>query len=267
MAAGPPHENRANPYPFYDELRKTPVARQPDGTYVVSTYREVVALLHDPRVTSDTRKRPGPNVPSPFEATIITEDPPEHDVNRRRMNRHFGPPVCPHMIADLEPDIRSLVAERLDAMKGKTRIDVVDEFAFPVPVTMICKVLGVPTGGRSRASTTGSRRAWTGSTSAPRRERRTSSAGWRRLTSRCLSCSSSSPICSSTTARSPARTCSPGWSATAVPEGCLSEQSAVSNAMLMLFAGHETSVNLIPHCVLSLLRHPDQLEKLRQPPS
>ena len=51
--------NRANPYPFYEELRKTPVARQPDGSYVVSTYRELVQLLHDPRVSSDPRKRPG----------------------------------------------------------------------------------------------------------------------------------------------------------------------------------------------------------------
>ena len=51
--------NRANPYPFYEELRKTPVSRQPDGSYVVSTYRELVQLLHDPRVSSDTRKRPG----------------------------------------------------------------------------------------------------------------------------------------------------------------------------------------------------------------
>lgn len=52
------YANRANPYPFYEELRKTPVARQPDGTYVVSTYREIVALLHDPRVSSDPRKCP-----------------------------------------------------------------------------------------------------------------------------------------------------------------------------------------------------------------
>ncbi|HET6664424.1 MAG TPA: hypothetical protein VFG94_09205, partial [Acidimicrobiales bacterium] len=86
--------NRANPYPFYAELRKTPVARQPDGTYVVSTYREVVQLLHDPRVSSDERKRPGAFV-GPLAATIITEDPSEHDVDRRRMMRHFGPPECP----------------------------------------------------------------------------------------------------------------------------------------------------------------------------
>ena len=49
------YANRANPYPLYAELRKTPVARQEDGSYVVSTYREIVALLHDPRVSSDVR--------------------------------------------------------------------------------------------------------------------------------------------------------------------------------------------------------------------
>ena len=75
------YANRANPYPFYDELRKTPVSRQPDGTYVVSTYRELVALLHDPRVSSDTQEAPGggPGRPAPSTATIITEDPSEHD--------------------------------------------------------------------------------------------------------------------------------------------------------------------------------------------
>ena len=137
--------NRANPYPFYEELRKTPVSRQPDGSYVVSTYRELVQLLHDPRVSSDTRKRPGAvQEAGPLDGTIITEDPSEHDVDRRRMMRLFGPPECPHMIAGMEPEIRRIFTGLLDDMKGKTRIDVVDEFAFPGPVTVICKVLGVP---------------------------------------------------------------------------------------------------------------------------
>jgi cytochrome P450 len=49
--------NRPNPYPLYAELRNTPVTREADGTYVVSTYNEIVALLHDPRVSSDPRSR------------------------------------------------------------------------------------------------------------------------------------------------------------------------------------------------------------------
>src|SRR5499427_5453800 len=101
------YANRANPYPFYAELRKTPVARQPDGTYVVSTYREIVALLHDPRVSSDPRKCPVPvaaqaegsaePVAEPIrevltEPNIITCDPPEHDRDRRMMMPHFVGP-------------------------------------------------------------------------------------------------------------------------------------------------------------------------------
>jgi cytochrome P450 len=110
------------------------VARQPDGTYVVSTYREIVELLHDPRVSSDITKRPGagtapaeqeaePNTQAIIGPNIITEDPPEHDRHRRLMMRHFGPPHSPHMISDLEPEIRRIVAGLLDKIKGKTRID------------------------------------------------------------------------------------------------------------------------------------------------
>src|SRR5262250_1625701 len=90
------YENRPNPYPFYAELRKTPVSRQPDGSYIVSTYREVVSILHDPRVSSDLRKRPNAEaeaanaepVTEPASAYIrepsmITSDPPEHDRVRR----------------------------------------------------------------------------------------------------------------------------------------------------------------------------------------
>src|SRR5262244_3801241 len=84
------YANRANPYPFYAELRKTPVLRQEDGSYVVSTYREIVSLLHDPRVSSDLRKRlragsapvNGDHAAESayiHEPSMITMDPPEHD--------------------------------------------------------------------------------------------------------------------------------------------------------------------------------------------
>jgi cytochrome P450 len=258
--------NRANPYPFYEELRKTPVSRQPDGSYVVSTYREVVQLLHDPRVSSDTRKRPGAILGvDPFEATIITEDPPEHDVDRRRMMRHFGPPECPHMIAGLEPEIRRIFAELLDDMKGKTRIDVVDEFAFPGPVTVICKVLGVPLESIPRFH------GWIETAldgvdlgpeaSDPEQQRRAASvpaqvAGLRQFLADLFDQYRKQP--------------GPGMLSGLVnddgPEGPLPQESLVNDAMLMLFAGHETTVNLIAHSVLSLLRHPDQLEKLRRRP-
>ncbi|MCX4514590.1 cytochrome P450 [Streptomyces sp. NBC_01619] len=260
------YANRANPYPFYEELRKTPVARQPDGSYVVSTYREIVALLHDNRVTSDPRKRPAEyQFANPFEGSIITEDPPEHDLDRRRMTGHFGPPERPHMIADLEPEIRRLTAELLDDMKGKTRIDLVDEFAFPLPVTIICKILGVPLESIPRFHDW-IESALDGADLGPeandpeqlrRAEKGVEEVGkLRQFLADLLDQYTEQP--------------GPGMFSAMVhdtgPDGRMPQDTLVSDAVLLLFAGHETSVNLIAHSVLTMLRHPHVYEQLRHRP-
>src|SRR5579863_5462851 len=135
-------ENRANPYPFFDELRKTPVARVANGLYVVTGYRELMALAHDPRVSSNMSHSPltaklaggaqaaaGADHMNSYgkEPSMITSDPPEHDRARRQAMRHFGPPHTPDLIPSMEPDIRKLCNELLDKAKGKTRLDVVDD--------------------------------------------------------------------------------------------------------------------------------------------
>ncbi|MFE5082013.1 cytochrome P450 [Streptomyces mirabilis] len=275
------YANRANPYPFYEELRRTPVARQPDGTYVVSTYQEIVALLHDPRVSSDVRKLPVP-VAAPAEGSaeaepiteavislepnIITQDPPEHDRDRRMMTPRFvGPPHSPHLISDLEPEIRRIVDGLLDNMQGKTRFDAVDEFAYPLPVTVICKVLGVPLEDEPRFH------SWIETAldaldfgpEAASEEMQSRLAGGRRavkefgqFAAELLDRYAQQP--------------GPGMLSAMVnedgPEGGMSKGVLVSNALLLIFAGHETTVNLIAHSVLTLLRHPDVLEKLRRRP-
>lgn len=86
------YSHRADPYPLYAELRKTPVARQEDGRYVVSTYREIVALLHDPRVSSI---RPEEAAPPGVPPSFIRRDPPDHDRLRQQVMRHWGPPCAP----------------------------------------------------------------------------------------------------------------------------------------------------------------------------
>ncbi|WP_333772452.1 cytochrome P450 [Streptomyces sp. IBSBF 3136] len=275
------YANRANPYPFYEELRKQPVARQPDGTYVVSTYREIVALLHDPRVSSDPRKCPvpaavraegsGEAVAEPIrealtEPNIITCDPPEHDRDRSMMMPHFaGPPRAPHLISDLEPDIRRIVDGLLDDMKGKTRIDAVDDFAYPLPVTVICKVLGVPLEDEPRFH------HWIETAldaldfgpEAASEEIQSRQAGGRQavqdfgqFVAQLLDRYAQQP--------------GPGMLSALVnedgPEGRMSRGVLTSNALLLIFAGHETTVNLIAHSVLTLLRHPDALDKLRSRP-
>jgi cytochrome P450 len=90
--------NRADPYPLYAELRKTPVARQEDGSYVVSTYREIEELLHDPRISSDmsnlTHPAVGVDELPGVVPSFLNLDPPDHDRLRRLATRHFGPSSC-----------------------------------------------------------------------------------------------------------------------------------------------------------------------------
>ena len=86
------------------------------------------------------------------------------------MMRHFGPPHAPDLIPSMEPEMpQHRQPSCLDDVKGKTRIDVVDEFAYPVPVTVICKILGVPLEDDPQLPRLDRGRTWTGSTSARRR--------------------------------------------------------------------------------------------------
>src|SRR5215470_5817688 len=110
--------HRANPYPLYAELRKTPVTQEDDGTCVVSSYYEIFALLHDPRVSSDPRSRPGaprsahgqPGLPLSF----ISRDPPDHDRLRELAMRPFGPPCTPDRIDGMRPWLAEITTGLID---------------------------------------------------------------------------------------------------------------------------------------------------------
>jgi len=277
------YANRANPYPFYAELRKTPMSREPDGTYVVSTYREIVALLHDPRVSSDLRKRPEPPgivrqpdqpptepAENPFPGvdvvpSIINMDPPEHDSGRNHLMRHFGPPHSPNFVADMEPLFRQIVSDLLDKMQGKTRIDVVKEFAYPPPVSVICHVLGIPMEdepffhGCIQRFLDGIDLGPESASEYQQRLQNDAGQAVLELTRYMLGLLDRYE-------KEPG----PGMLSALLhddgPYGTMPRGQLVSNAELLLFAGHETTVNLIAHSVLTLLRHPEAMEKLRQKP-
>jgi cytochrome P450 len=88
--------SRHDPYPLYARLRETPVSLQEDGTYAVSGYPEIAALLHDPRVSSDERKSSrgtaAMSASGRFDnPPFIFRDPPDHDRLRRLVMRQFTP--------------------------------------------------------------------------------------------------------------------------------------------------------------------------------
>ncbi|MGO4493014.1 cytochrome P450 [Arthrobacter sp. 2YAF22_2] len=270
------YSNRANPYPLYAELRRTPVTRLPDGTYLVSTYAEIAALLHDPRVSSDITRNPaaaaagvtagggsgedaegaGPGMTP----TFLSMDPPDHDRFRRLAMRHFGPPTTPGRVAGMETRMRDIVAGLIDDMAGRRRIDVVDDLAYPLPVTVICELLGVPAGDERRF------RIWVDialQSTDPRldpetqqKKRAEAGAELRSYMEELVEAHRQSPGTDLLSA----------MAADDGPEGRMEGDQLVSTGLLLLIAGHETTVNLISNGVLTLLRHPEELQRLRDDP-
>src|SRR5260221_11960046 len=138
--------NRDAPYPLFAELRRTPVTREADGGHVVSTYREIVALLHDPRVSSDPRSRTelagAPRIPEEgppgLPVDFIRRDPPEHDRLRELAARPFGPPHTPGRVEWMRPWLAEVSTGPIDTVAGTHRVGLVDCFACPLPLPAIC---------------------------------------------------------------------------------------------------------------------------------
>jgi cytochrome P450 len=141
------YADRPDLYPLFAELREAGVARQRDGSYLIGTYSDIVALLHDSRISADPR-----NLAAPYrglaeeeqQISFIRLDDPEHQRLRSLAMRPFGPPHSPGRIDAMRGEIARITEELIEAFHGRTRIDIVEDFAYPLPVTVICRLLGVP---------------------------------------------------------------------------------------------------------------------------
>lgn len=137
--------SRHDPYPLYAELRKQRVNVLADGSYAVGRYDDVASLLHDPRISSDPHNLSDPGtITAREDAPFIQRDPPDHDRLRAIAMRYFGPPASPGVVSGQEPHIAGLVASLVDALPSSGEADLVDRFAYPLPVSVICTLLGVP---------------------------------------------------------------------------------------------------------------------------
>ncbi len=255
---------RADPYPLYAELRETPVARQEDGSYVISTYREITDLLHNPHLSSDVHSlsRPLPALEEGVTTAFIKRDPPEHDRLRRMAMRHFGPPHTPGLVAGMESDLTAIVGSLIDDFAGKERIDVVDDFACPFPVTVTCHLLGVPREDEPRFH------LWVNDImnsvdydpETDPKEKLDKGVQARQDLRRRLG-----ELVEQRHGR-PGDDLLSRLANDDGPDGRMTDAEIVATAKLLLIAGHETVVNLITNGMLTLLRHPQVLQRLRHEP-
>jgi cytochrome P450 len=257
------YDNRDNPYPLYAELRKTPVTRQEDGSYVVSTYREIEKLLHDPRISSDMSNlaHPGFGVDDTpgLAPSFLHLDPPDHDRLRRLAMRHFGPPHTPGRVDGMVPDLRGIVTRLIDGFQGRNQVDIVDEFAFRFPVTVICELLGVPAEDIPRFH------AWV-ETGMQAIDPKAGPEQQQNAAQAVAAIGQYLGELIEAHRRAPGNDLLSAMATDDGPEGRMTPEQLLSTAVLLLVAGHETTVNLITNGMLTLLRHPDVLERLRHDP-
>ncbi|MFH8384346.1 cytochrome P450 [Kitasatospora sp. NPDC018058] len=257
------YANRPDPYPLYTELREAgPVVRQADGSYLIGTYHEITALLHDPRISADPRNLATPPEGAPKPPFLRLDDPEHHRLRSLAM-RPFGPPHSPGRIDAMRGQITEVTEELLQNLQDRTPIDIVDDFAYPLPVTVICRLLGVPQEDEPRF------RQWSDAivASADVRPDEESSAERDRAGEQARIEMGQYLVNLAEQRRDhPTGDMLSAYINEPDPAMRLTHEELAETAVLLLIAGHETTVNLITNGVLTLLRHPDQLDRLRREP-
>ncbi|MDQ3855218.1 MAG: cytochrome P450 [Chloroflexota bacterium] len=252
----------ADPYPTYNRLRELdpvhwlPFDQEGHGMWLVTRYPDVAATLKDPRLTKDPARFVPEEHLSPLDRSMLFRDPPDHTRLRALVSRAF----TPRRVAELEPRITGIASDLLTGLDRDVPVNFITGFAVPLPVIVIAELLGVPPEDRSQF------RAWSdavvggGDFARPGEEslRRSEEAmaalvayfadlvaerrGHRRddLISALLDAQDE--------------------------DDRLTEHELLGTCILLLIAGHETTVNLLGNGLLALLRHRDQLELLSARP-
>ena len=253
---------RADPYPIYTALRDmAPIHQASFGPWFVGTYEECAALLRDPRLVrrhgSAWEQRAmlqGAVGRDWFEAQerwMLWLDPPDHTKMRALVSKAF----TPRYITKMKERVTEVVEKRIDELHGAGEFDLIAELAFPVPITIICDMLGVPKEDRN------SFREWTvhvASTLEPLPPPEVQDAADEAVRSfiayfRDLIAERRKDDNDDLLHRMIA----------AEEDGQrLTEDEIIAQSTLLLGAGFETTTNLIGNGSLALLRHPEQWEKL-----
>jgi cytochrome P450 len=254
---GPAHYDRDDPFPLFERVRATgPVhrVRLADGhtAWLVLGHAEARAALNDPRLSKDMHAalaRSGEVVaeglPGPALARhMLAVDPPDHT----RLRRMAMPAFSRRRVDRLEERIRRIVDDLLDAVAARHGVvDLVAEYAFPLPFTVICELLGVPRADRADLG------RWIRTLLAPGQGPEAVAA--------------SDAVVGYLCALLELKRAEPGEDlvtdlVVAARDGALTQQEMLSTIFQLIVAGHDTTTSLIGNATVALLRHPAQRDAL-----
>ncbi|MFF4548331.1 cytochrome P450 [Streptomyces sp. NPDC001435] len=256
-------EFRRDPHSVYAHLRDTaPVCpmRPPHGneTYLITRYEDARAALSDPRLSKDmygamdAYRRIFGDSSVALDDNMLNSDAPKHTRLRRLVNSAF----TPRRVEALRPKIQEIVGSLLDECPAKKPFDLLPAFAFPLPIIVICDLLGVPPQERSRMQNLSSTVAQSGFDEEAKRAQQKAEEDLHAYFTELIAAKRSRPGDDLLSALIAARD----------DDGGLTESELVSTAFLLMFAGHKTTAYLIGNSVHHLLSHPDQLRAVRENP-
>lgn len=245
-----------NPFPTYEQMReKEPIMRMlfPDGRpgWIIAKYSDAVEVLKDPRFVKDMRNAGIEEDMIFMNNNMLFSDPPDHKRLRGLVQKAF----TPQLITGMRERIQQIADELLAAVEGQESIHLIDEYAFPLPIIVISEMLGVPNSDRNKF------RVWSNalieqSGQEPNEEVRGLIMEFRNYLADWISKVRQQPgddLISQLVI--------------AEEQGDrLTEDELFNLVMLLIIAGHETTVNLIGNGMLALLQHPDQLRLLQSRP-
>ncbi|MFG2514117.1 cytochrome P450 [Streptomyces sp. NPDC048584] len=247
---------RRDPHPVYARLRAhRPVHRvrlpEEDGgqeSWLIVGYEEARAALADPRLAKDGTRIGFISLDEELIGKhLLSADPPQHTRLRSLITRAF----TTRRVAELQPRIQQITDELLDTMLPQGRADLIESFAYPLPITVICELLGVPEIDRTEF------REISNDVVVP-----TSAESLRDAFVRLADYLDD--LIESKRGAGPGTDLLSELIRTTAEDGDrLSPDELRGMAFVLLVAGHETTVNLITNAVHALLTHPDQLAALR----
>jgi len=258
---------RADPYAVYRRLREEdPVHRSPLGIWILSRYADIEPRLRDPNFSNDIRNASGLPLAAAREGVeerierrskvMLFVDPPDHTRLRGLVNKAF----TPRTVEALRPRVLEIVDEVLGRVEGEGGMDLIADLAFPLPVIVIAEMLGVPVEDRDLFHQWSTHLARSLDPLLPEDVLATSERSADEFTEYFAKLIAERR-------EQPGEDLVSALVAAEQSGDRLSEEELLSTCILLLVAGHETTMNLIGNGMLALLRHPDQLARLRAEPS
>jgi cytochrome P450 len=257
---------KRDPYLTFASMRReAPIWKQAglDGTtpiWFVSRYADVDAMLRDKRFVRDVRlaKDPGELPPEPELYRRIGQHMLNHDgVDHQRLRGLVSQAFTPRRVAEMRPRIRTIAEGLLEPLVDRGSMELIAEFAFPLPTTVILEMLGVPGEDRDRV------RVWGNALLAPPRD----AEEGRRLQAELVEFADYVAALVEERRARPQDDLLSGLVAAEEAGDRLSLDELLSTLVLLITAGHETTVNLIANAVLALSRHPQVRDALAADPA